>query len=261
MRLAGALSIGLAVVARAPLALGARPPSIDVVVIGSSTAAGKNLDLPEYGGSPTYQCWAMRYLDYLRGLNPASTLTNLAVPSSTTFEAMPTGTQNPSGYPPPDPAHNITAALARSPDDIIVAYQLGNGASTTQIMSNLNRIRTTALAAGVRIWFSTPMPRPSTASPAELAQIPELGAAITSTFGARSLDFFHPLADQDGFAKASLFLTDDQHPNQVGHDRLYQVVVTAGIAPIPVATVPIPGYAIAVLGSMLLVAGGALARR
>lgn len=206
---------------------------ISLVVIGASTAAGKNLDQPQYGGAPGNKPFATLYGEQLAIDRPGSSVVNLAVPGTSSFEGMPTGSQNPPGYAAPDPMHNITAALAESPDIVLVAYHLGAGASTEQIMANLAAIHDAATDAGVAVWFSTPLPRFPTADPAQLAQIPELRDAVLATYGDHALDFFTPLAGDDGYADATLFLTDEAHPNQAGHDALFQVLLDADLPSTP----------------------------
>lgn len=202
---------------------------LELVVIGASTAAGKNLDQPQYGGAPGNKPFATLYAEQLASERPGSTVVNLAVPGTTSFDGMPTGSQNPPGYAAPDPMHNITAALAESPDMVLVAYHLGAGASTQQVIANLTAIQDAAEAAGVPVWFSTPLPRFATADPAQLAQIPEMRDAVLATFGDHTLDFFAALAGDDGYADATLFLTDENHPNQAGHQVLYQVLLDADL--------------------------------
>ncbi|MBK8233939.1 MAG: SGNH/GDSL hydrolase family protein [Deltaproteobacteria bacterium] len=202
---------------------------LELVVIGASTAAGKNLDQPQYGGAPGNKPFATLYAEQLAIDRPGSTVVNLAVPGTTSFDGMPTGSQNPPGYAAPDPMHNITAALAESPDMVLVAYHLGAGASTEQVIANLTAIQDAADAAGVPVWFSTPLPRFATADPAQLAQIPEMRDAVLTTFGDHALDFFAALVGDDGYADATLFLTDENHPNQAGHQALYQVLLDADL--------------------------------
>ncbi|MBK8714657.1 MAG: SGNH/GDSL hydrolase family protein [Deltaproteobacteria bacterium] len=79
------------------------------------------------------------------------------------------------------------------------------------------------------VWFSTPLPRFATADPAQLAQIPEMRDAVLTTFGDHALDFFAALVGDDGYADATLFLTDENHPNQAGHQALYQVLLDADL--------------------------------
>jgi acyl-CoA thioesterase I len=230
---------------------------IHVVVIGSSSAAGKNLDEPQYGGAPGNQTWSQLFQARLNAIRPGSRVDNLALPGTTSFEGMPTGTQNPQGFPAPDPAHNITAALAAGADLVIVAYQLGNGASTLQIARNLAAIWAAGAAAGVPVWVGTPLPRPSTTAPTELAQIVQLRSAILVNFPRDALDFWAQLALTNGDPDPTLFLTNDPHPNQAGHFALAQLVSTTAHVGAPTA-LPLPPVAGALSALMLLMTGGLL---
>jgi lysophospholipase L1-like esterase len=201
---------------------------VALAVIGASSAAGKNL--PE-GGYSLSDSWVNRYLAYLEAKRPGSTITNLAVSGTSTFHAQPTGTQNPSDQPAVDPAHNVTAALATHPDAIIVAFpsqaQVEAGLADV-VIANLQRIADAAGAEGVPVWVSTNQPNKNT-----LASLPlqlDYRDTVLATFGSHALDFWTPLADEDGVAvPAYLNPYDDVHPSAEGHRVLFEQVVAAHI--------------------------------
>jgi hypothetical protein len=204
------------------------PQPIAVAVIGASSAAGKNL--PE-GGYSLADSWVNRYLAHLTAARPGSTLVNLAVSGTNTFHALPTGTTNPSDQAAVDPAHNITAALATKPDVVIVAFpsqsQVEMGMAD-QVLANLALIVDEAAAVDVPVWVTTNQPNKNTAAsiPAQLAYRDQ----VLATFGERALDFWTPLAADDGLAiPAYLNAYDDVHPSAEGHRVLFEQVVAANI--------------------------------
>jgi len=160
---------------------------------------------------------------------PGSTIINLAVSGTSTFHALPTGTQNPSDQPAVDPVHNVTAALATHPDAIIVSFPsqalVEDGLADT-VIANLQTIASAAAAEGVPVWASTNQPNKNT-----LASIPAQLAyrdLVLQTFGSRGLDFWTPLADENGVAISTyLNAYDDVHPSAEGHRVLFEQVVAA----------------------------------
>lgn len=208
---------------------------IHVVVLGASSACGKNLDVTAYGGEAGGLAftWVNRYRDHLTTTRPGSQVSNLCVPGYNTYHAMPTGTTNPVGMPQVDPAKNITAALALSPDAIIASYPAVNDTSNVaEIVGNLQTIAATASTAGVPIWISTPQPVEAASTTTKSKQL-QLRSEILQTFTGHALDFWTPLVGPNDSWDQSKMLTDGVHPNKVGHGLLFDVVVTADI---PTAT-------------------------
>ncbi len=118
-----------------------------IVVLGSSTAAGSGPSTPD-------STWVNRYRSYLQSINPANEVINLAVGGYNTYRIMPTGFTPPPNRPNPDIVRNITAALAESPDAIVVNMPSNDVASNftyTEQMFNLDTIAQIASAASVPI--------------------------------------------------------------------------------------------------------------
>jgi hypothetical protein len=213
---------------------GAPDGALTVVVIGSSTAAGKNIDVPMHGGrvGGMADTWPNKFAAYLSSQRPGSRLVNLAQPGYGTYHALPTGTTNPPGYPPVDTARNVTAALAEKPHAIIVQFpgsaELQLGDSVQNIVNNYKRIANAAAAGGAQTWIASTQPTPG-AGPADIATGLSLQRATLTEFGTRSLDFWRALARSDDTADPALFLKDLTHPNAAGHTALYTVVIAADI--------------------------------
>jgi hypothetical protein len=209
---------------------------ITVVVLGSSTAAGKNLDKPKYGGAPGGLAfsWVNRYSDYLERALPGSRVVNLSMAGYGTFHALPTGTVNPPDRPAVDEALNITAALAEDPDAVIVNYPSGgdfeDGITVEEIMDNLGVIVGEATSAGVGVWVASPNPIEDTTY---LAEIEDLLEQTLTTYGDHALDFWTPRAESDGTPIPKYSLTDGVHPNAEGHRLLFEVVVAHDLANAP----------------------------
>lgn len=192
-----------------------------VVVVGSSTAAG--------AGASTYaNSWAGQEAAHLatRGV----TLRNLAAGGYTTYQAVPTGRWHPANRPAPDPARNITAALALRPAAVIVnlpTNDIANGFGVSEVRTNLAYIRQAATAAGVPIWITTAQPR--NLDDAGRQKLAEITGWTKTTYNVRSLDFWTDLANADGTIRADVSAGDGIHINNVGHERLYQRVAESGI--------------------------------
>jgi acyl-CoA thioesterase I len=207
---------------------------IDIVVLGASTALGKNLDQEQYGGAPGGLAfsWVNRYIDDLGVERPGSNVFNLSMGGYGTYEALPTGTVNPPDRPQVDPARNITAAIAQSPDVIIVSYPSGgdldDGISVQEIMDNFATIAATAAAANVPVWVTAPNPLSNTPAP-KIVQLLSLRDQIMNVYGERALDFWTPRAGPDGNALPEYILLDGVHPNAEGHKLLFDVVKAAQI--------------------------------
>lgn len=204
---------------------------VEVVILGSSSACGKNLDEPMYGGEVggLAFAWTALYADELAATRPGSMVTNLCKSGYSTYQAMPTGTVNPNGTPAVDDTRNITAAVTLAPDVIIVAFPaVGEASNVGEIMSNFLTIESTAEAAGIPIWVSTPQPG-AMMTAGDVANKLSLRDMLLTHFDARGLDFWGALVGPNDMYDPAKTLTDGGHPNKVGHAALFDVVVAAGI--------------------------------
>jgi hypothetical protein len=208
---------------------------IKVVVIGSSTAAAKNLDQPMYGGDPSYKGWVVLYREALMAARPGSEVISYALPGASTYNALPTGTPNTPNRPAVDPQRNITIALAQSPDAVIVSYPSGGslesgGYTVQELVQNLHTIVDTAAAVNVPVWVTTVQPQATpTTTMQTIALSLSFKAVVMTDFGAKAIDFWTPLANADNTANSAYHLINDQHPNAAGHQLLFQVVDAAKI--------------------------------
>ncbi|MBL8742326.1 MAG: SGNH/GDSL hydrolase family protein, partial [Myxococcales bacterium] len=169
------------------------------------------------------------YGAFLAETRPGSSIDNLCKAGYNTYHAMPTGTQNPPGMPAVDPAKNITAAIALAPDAIIVSFPAADASSNVaEIMSNLHVIEATAAAASIPVWVSTPQPNEQM-TPGDLANKLALRSNVIGDFGTHALDFWAPLVGPNDSWDPTKGLTDGVHPNALGHQLLFDVVVSSDI--------------------------------
>lgn len=201
---------------------------VHIVVLGASTAAGKNL---VEGGYSLDDAWVNRYAAFLDEMRPGSTVTNLAVSGYLSYHALPDGTINPPEFPAVDPGHNVTMALSSSPDAIVVSFPdggaLDDGATIEELVANYTLISVTAEAAGVEVWITTSQPN-LVIDAGQLAARAALRDAVFEAFGERAIDFWSPFIDEQGNV-VHINAYDDVHPDDVGHLLLFQQVEAAGI--------------------------------
>jgi hypothetical protein len=223
----------------APPDAGVDDRPLSVVVLGSSTAAGKNLDVPMYGGEATLtNSWAHRYDRHLAATHPGSpAVVNLAVAGYSTWSVLPTGTVIPTTFMPgtgrPDPMRNVTHAISLSPDVILVNFpsggDLSDGYTPAQVVANLEAIRDAAAEAGIPVWVTTSSPT-NDVSPSFVAATRELNRLTLEAFPDHTIDFYAARAAPDGSPLAGTSLTDAlPHPNAEGHRLLFEAAVAARV--------------------------------
>lgn len=194
------------------------PSPVSVVVLGSSTAAGWMLD------DAASESWVARYAVTLAADAPGSVVTNLAVPGFTTRAILAEGASAAA-------ANNITAALALDPDAILVNLPSNDaalGVPIDETMDNLHAVVDLARARGVRTGVTTSQPR-NVSGDARDALI-AMRTRVTAEFsddGDLALDFWTPLATQDGTILAELDAGDGVHVNAEGHRRLADVAAAS----------------------------------
>lgn len=197
-----------------------------VVVLGSSTAAGA-------GATHYANGWAGLYERYLKSLNENNAVINLAVPGYTTYQELPTGATMVSGRPGVDNNHNITAAILKNPDAIIVnlpTNDIVSGYHLVETEANLVVISSEANKAGIPIWITTSQPR--NLDPTKRTSLAILSVWIKSTYGPHAIDFWSVIANMDGTINPIYCCGDGIHLNNFGHYKLYgSVVASRLIAP------------------------------
>jgi len=210
-----------------PTANGRQPAAnsrpLRLVVIGSSTAAG-------VGAYPVDSCWVNRYGTYLKTLNPASQVVNLAKSGYQTWHLMPTGHQTPPGRPAPDTLRNISAALALRPDVIIVnlpSNDASAGYPAREQLDNFEIIAFCAWSADVPLWITTVQPRNFDTLKIQIQY--QALQAMNKRFGDLAVNFWDGLDAGNGTVNSRYDSGDGIHLNNAGHALLYDRMVAKNI--------------------------------
>ncbi len=209
------------------LALGCRrpadvdPPSVRVVVLGSSTAAGVGASQPRFA-------WVNRYGESLKTQMPGrAEVINLAMTGYTTYQVLPASAARAAGRPASDTAHNITKALAYKPTAIIVnlpSNDIASGYSVAEVTGNFKALA--AAAGNVPLWITTPQPK--NFELAKRQQQLEIKRFLETTYPGRTIDFWTVIANPDGTIKP-VYNVDGTHLNDAGHEQLFLQVVKVGV--------------------------------
>jgi acyl-CoA thioesterase I len=200
-----------------------------VVILGSSTAFGT-------GASDYKHAWAGLFSAYLN----KGKVINLARGGYTTYHILPEGDARPSNRPASDTTRSITAALRKHPSVLVISMttnDVANGYSVDEVMENLRKIRSIALANGVkRVIITTSMPRNLNKLATERwLQQRDL---TLSTYPGEAVNFFDPLATT-AFTFRGDLTVDGIHPNDTGHQLLFDQVIK--VYDPPVTSAPYEG--------------------
>ena len=191
-----------------------------IVILGSSTVAGT-------GASPIDSSWVNKFSAFINERNPQAVVYNLGLGGLNSYQVCPTGFTPPVNRPQPDPARNITAALALQPDAIIVSLPSNDAASAfslSETQQNLNTITAAADAAGVPVWVSTSQPRDGL-STSQMNSLMGLRDWVMERFGNKALDFWTTVANSNGTVNLSFSAGDGIHLNNYGHHLLFSRAV------------------------------------
>ncbi len=202
---------------------------IKVAIIGSSTSNCATVN-------STTECYVGRLRSFYDQAAPTDTMvrSEFAQSGLNVYQGMPTSYTT-SPYPAPyqpAPGNNISAALAISPNVVIVNYPT-NGYDVLpvdSILYCLRTIRDSANKKGVPCFVTTTQPRTGFDAVARL-KLRELKDSILLEMGAFAIDFWTGLADpaDNTILPAYRNGIDDIHFNAAGHDILYQRVMAKNI--------------------------------
>lgn len=195
-----------------------------IVVLGSSTAAGQN-------ASSADKAWVERYRDYLATEFPNFAIDNLAMGGFNTYRIQANDYVPPSGRPAPMPGNNITTALEKSPDAIIINLPSNDeyeGFALDEQLANYQRVADLAQASGAWVWVATAQPR-DFAEAEQRQGLMDARDAIEERFAPRAIDFWSDLANPDGTMKSNYNSGDGTHFNDAGHAVLAQLVISCAI--------------------------------
>jgi hypothetical protein len=153
---------------------------------------------------------------------------NLAAGGYTTYHVLPTGQAPPPGRPAPDPARNITAAIALRPDAIVVnlpSNDVALGYTVEEQLRNYDTLR--AVADTIPLWIATPQPRNLGAAGRGLLMV--MRDSTLARYAPRTIDFWTVLASPDGTIEPAFDSGDGIHLNSAGHRILFERAVAARI--------------------------------
>lgn len=189
------------------------------VFLGSSTTAGFTTTSPSL-------TWVARLQAALAGRD--ITIVNIALPGAVTYNWMSQSARVPPGRPGPAPPNNIDTAVAQRPTLVLLNATTNDVAasySVDETIANLLAIRAVAESGGARVVMLSTQPRDLPA--AGRAQLPVIDARLASAFGDCFVDIRTPLASADGRMLPVYDSGDGIHPNDAGHEVIFQRVDAA----------------------------------
>jgi lysophospholipase L1-like esterase len=189
---------------------------VKLAFIGSSTFAGTGASIPANNA-------VSKIVAGLQAIFKTVTYTNLGTGGYTSYHLLPTGSSNGS-RPAVDPAKNITAALATSPD-IILVHLPGNdasfGYSSAEYIANLTTICNTGLAAGVKMFMLSTSPK----SQSYGQQVKDQFPMVMNAFGQYAIDVYTALNGTGYNINPIYDAGDGVHLNDAGHQLFADLVV------------------------------------
>ncbi|MBT8400414.1 MAG: hypothetical protein KJO98_08060 [Rhodothermia bacterium] len=194
-----------------------------IVILGSSTAEG-------VGPKDSRNAWVNRLRAHVTELDPTISVINLARGGYTTYRILPTGTPTSERRFRVDTLRNITAALKRNPDAIIVnlpSNDAASGVGVEEQLRNFRMVTATARAAEVPIWVTTPMPRNLDESGIQVQVA--LRDSIFSIYKEFAIDHWTGIAKPDATLDPRHDSGDNLHLNDAAHAILLERVLGAGV--------------------------------
>jgi lysophospholipase L1-like esterase len=191
------------------------PAEFRVVILGASTAAG-------VGASSPAASWAGLLDAWLGTVTASHQMINLAVGNLTTESSRADGSMP----PVPDPNHNITRALELTPDLIILNFGASDVAQGIPIATSIayyQEMKAAADLLGIPLFLTTTQPRNLTL--AKRTVLRDEAIAVRATFGAIVIDIYDELADSNDLRLKTIYDSGDgKHPNDAGHNYLFETV-------------------------------------
>ncbi|HCQ16156.1 MAG: hypothetical protein CMI36_12955 [Owenweeksia sp.] len=192
----------------------ADPNSYQIVVLGSSTAAGT-------GPSSRDSAWVWRYRRYITQMDTRFQVINLAVGGFQTKNIIPTG----------NPNNNITKAMTYVPDAIIVNLPSNDASANVPVstqIANYNQVISIAAAGGTSLWVATPQPR-NLSNPAQIQIQLDMVDSTYAIFGNFAIDFWTGFNKPDGTMDGKYDSGDGIHMNDAAHKILFERVIGKNI--------------------------------
>lgn len=193
-------------------------PAKNIVVLGSSTAAGTGPKTPD-------SAWVELLRKYLQSDDPAVTVTNLAVGGFTSYKILPEGRVLPFYRPKPDLEHNIDKALSLKPDLIIInmpSNDITEGFSVEDFRVNLQVVTDLIRQQDIRFYITTTQPRNTSA--ANRKKLQRMRDIIIRSYRRNYIDCWDGLSTPDGNILPQYDSGDGVHLNGLGHHIMFERV-------------------------------------
>ena len=197
--------------------------AIRIVVLGSSTAAG-------IGPIDISNSWVSRLQAHARNKDSRLRINNFARAGYSTYQLLPTGTPSDEERGWPDSDRNISRAISRRPEAIILSMaesDTARGFSIAEQLQNYETIIAAADAARIPIWIATPFPLDLPED--QQHQLAELRDALIRQYGERAIDFWAVLLGDDDRLDQRYAEKGGGQLNDAGHLVLFEQVVCADV--------------------------------
>ncbi|MBM3431225.1 MAG: SGNH/GDSL hydrolase family protein [Bacteroidetes bacterium] len=191
---------------------------VNVVVLGSSTAEGA-------GASKLSNSWVFRLEQELKISNKASSVVNHGKSGYSTFHILPTGTRY-SNRPNPDVARNITNALSKNPNLIIInmpSNDAAYGYSNEEQLRNYRLLIQMIKKRKIQYLLISPQPR-NFKNKDQRIQQNALFQLMKKEFSPHFVDVWSFLSSEDFSLKPTFDSGDGIHLNDQGHAYIFQQV-------------------------------------
>ena len=189
----------------------------NIVVIGSSTAAGTGTSNPD-------SAWVNRFRNYIISHDTTYKVINLAVGGYTTYNVMPTGFVPPNGRPNPSVNNNITKALTFNPVALLInlpSNDAANNYTMLEQISNYDTLVNIIINNDIPFWMSTTQPR-NFSNQSQLILLFAMRDSTYSRYGEYVVDFWTTIAQSNGWINPIYNSGDGVHLNDSGHRLLFE---------------------------------------
>lgn len=200
---------------------GAGTPKNNIVILGGSTAWGQGASLPQYA-------WVNKLAAKLKTVDAKDTVINLAFPGYTTYHIMASGFKPlKDKRPAADTIRNITTALSKHPVLVIISLPSNDiyyGFSDEEILNNYKAVVNTLDREKIPYILTSNQPR-SFEEYSERRRLRTFTDLLVKTFPGHVVDYLGKLGD-NSWAYKPLYNRDGIHPNDAGHDVIYNSFIT-----------------------------------
>ena len=199
----------------------ATTPKNNIVILGGSTAWGR-------GASSVETSWVYLLRKKLKTVNKNDTVINLAFPGYTTYHIMANDfVPKEIKRPETDTLRNITTALNNHPMLVIISLpsnDIANGYSDAEIISNYKTVVNTLNKQKIPYFLTSNQPRNLEIT--ERLRLRTFTDLLIKTFPGHVVDYLNKLGDATWNYKAIYSCGDGIHPNDKGHEVIYNSFIT-----------------------------------